>query len=80
VTLQANPGTVAVSEQSAARIRADSLTIANLYGSTIAVAVQAAPVIYEAFNTRPNDVTAVTAFARVLPPRDATCHNVDRYA
>jgi hypothetical protein len=69
-----------ISEQSSTQIRADSLAVANLYGSSAAIVVPSAPLVYEApFNPHLNDIAAVTRFARIVRPRNATGQSIDRY-
>jgi len=71
---------ISASEDSPAQIRADSLRIANLYGSTAAIVIQTAPVVNQTFNSRPELISPVTKLTRLIAPRNATANIVDRYA
>lgn len=73
--------TLLATELSPAGIRADSLTIANLYGFAPAFFVAStSTVIYQAANAAPNAVSGITPIVRTLAVGERHASFVDRYA
>lgn len=69
------------SQQSQASIRSDSLAIANTYGfAPVILIATAAPVIYQAVNSTPGAVSAVTKVVHTERLHDQRAQLFDRYA
>lgn len=62
------------------RQRADSLTIADIYGAVPAAVLTTPPIIYEAINPQPGAVTPVARVARIVPAEDSLAFFIDAYA
>jgi hypothetical protein len=73
-----SPSLPAVRELSPDGIRADSLTVANLYGGVPAT-VATFPVIYQAVNPQPGAVSAVSPVVRIAPSGEQRSQFIDQY-